>query len=59
MVCAVHPLTDDVLQSELGVLLALNYWQDVKDEMVFVLFHPCDSPSRSLVFKSMTFFYGK
>jgi hypothetical protein len=31
----------------------------VKDEMVFVLFHPFFSPTRFLIFKSMTFICEK
>jgi hypothetical protein len=47
------------LQNELDALLALNCLQDVKDEKAFVLFHPLSSPSRSLIFKSMTFIREK
>jgi hypothetical protein len=59
MVCEVHLQMDGALQSELDALLALGYLLDVKDEMAFVLFHPCFSPSRFSIFNSMTFVLGK
>jgi hypothetical protein len=50
MVCVVHPQMDGALQNELGALLALNFEQVVKGEMVFVLYRPSFlSPSRSLI----------
>jgi hypothetical protein len=50
---------DDALQNELDAPPALNYLQDVKDEMGVVLFHPCFSPLGFLIFNSMTFIQGK
>jgi hypothetical protein len=47
------------LQNELVAPLALDCLLDVKDEMAFVLFHPLFSPSRSSIFKSMTFICEK
>jgi hypothetical protein len=55
MVCEVHLQMDGALLSEMDALPALGYLLDVKDEMAFVLFHPCFSPSRFLIFNSMTF----
>jgi hypothetical protein len=59
MVCELHLRMDDAHQNAQDALLALDYLLGLKDEMVFVLFHPCDSPSRFLLFYSMTFTRGK
>jgi hypothetical protein len=50
MVCVAHLQMDGAHQNELGALLALNFEQVVKGEMVFVLYLPSFlSPSRSLI----------